>query len=110
MEKNFALRMWTLVNSEERANERPESFKIPSRDVRDNLNAGMLAKLIFEFEDPDLRKDGIEAERMWVKVTGRDGSGYYKGVLDNDPMYITGLKADDEIRFGPENVIDIWED
>ncbi len=47
---------------------------------------------------------------MWVKVTGRDGNGYYKGVLDNDPMYITGLKADDEIRFGPENVIDIWED
>ncbi len=56
------MREWMLANAEQRVAESPATFKIPSRKARDNLNPGMLVKLIFEFADPNLRKDGIEAE------------------------------------------------
>jgi hypothetical protein len=80
----------------------PRSFFIPSRAERDSLQAGDLAKLLFEVAGPGPGMPG--AERMWVEVTGRDTSGY-TGVLASTPTVITTIQQGGTIRFGPEHVI-----
>lgn len=91
-----------LGDGEARHRAAPRSFFIPDRAERDSLQAGDLAKLLFEISEPD---PGLpDAERMWVSVTGRDADGY-TGVLTNEPALITTVRQGDAIRFGPEHVI-----
>ena len=46
---------------------------------------------------------------MWVRVTDcRDG--HYVGELDNDPFSLDGLVAGSVIAFGPEHIIDIYDE
>ena len=80
----------------------PRSFFIPDRAERDSLQAGDLAKLLFEITGPSAGMPN--AERMWVEVTGRDADGY-TGTLTNAPAVITTIARGDTIRFGPEHVI-----
>ena len=51
------------------------SFYIPSSDVRNHLEPGHIAKLLFQFE----HGDEIFEERMWVQVTE---------VVNEDPKVI----------------------
>lgn len=97
---------YRIGNVEERAEEAGKTFQIPSRTVRENLKPGDSVKLLFEF---NMLPDGINGERMWIKITEASG-GRYKGKLDSYPAFITDLKCGDEIEFGPENVASIWED
>ena len=83
-----------LVDVEERA-VRFATFEIPSREEREDLWPGDLAKLIFA---------GI-GERIWVEVASVLDS-VYVGTIESSPLY-SELHRGDEIVFQPENVVDI---
>ena len=89
------LHRYELTDGEAMARKHPDSFEMPERRDRDNLQPGDAAKLIFD-----------NAERMWVEVEGRDDEGGYVGRLDNDPVVVP-LSCGDVVRFGPEHVIEI---
>lgn len=99
---------WELESGEERAHEAPDTFRIPSRETREHLQPGQIAKLIFRIAVVD--SDGHRSERverMWVEVRGRVG-GLYRGELDNDPECTDEIKAGMEVFFGPHHVIHVW--
>ena len=92
---------YELVDAEVRALENPSAFAIPDRQARDAIAPGQLVKLIF-------RGDEIGSERMWVEVEKRVPGGGYIGRLDNEPV-VVDLELDDEVRFGPEHIIEIHD-
>lgn len=96
-----------LANGEQIHAAHPETFEIPPRSQRETLQPGDLAKLLFAVMEPS--GDEPSAERMWVMVRQVIG-GRYVGSLDNEPRAITTIAADDPVEFGPEHVIQIWED
>ena len=102
---------WQLESAEARHASHPQTFSIPSRSEREQLQRGQAAKLLFDLEgDIDGRTERI-TERMWVIVSERVGDGYV-GILDNQPdslepganVYLT---EGAEIPFWPEHVIEI---
>jgi hypothetical protein len=99
---------WTLLSAEERALAYPDRFQIPDLTVRRSLSPGDAAKLLFDIET---REDGgvIDrgVDRMWVIVKARTESGYL-GILDSDPGVAENLTLHpgDQIKFGPQHVID----
>ncbi len=92
---------YILVNVEDMNKEHPDTFGIHSREDRDSLQPGDIAKLLFEYTS------GLPTERMWVQVKeSKDGT--YLGELDNVPCNDL-LDFGDEVEFGPENVADIFD-
>lgn len=96
-----------LKNAEKLHEAHPDTFEIPEREERDSLRVGDIAKLVFVLTSPEEGDPG--AERMWVKVTNRQGANYV-GELDNDPCALLGAEAGNFIEFGPEHIIDIYCD
>ena len=96
---------FTLDDGEVIHRDNPKSFFIPSRMQRENLLPGELVKLIFRITVGPK----TDIERMWVIVKART-DGAYVGTLDNDPFCTTELKSGHEIQFGPEHVIQIYEE
>lgn len=99
---------WCLDDGEEYHARSPDSFWLPDRAMRENLQTGDFAKLIFRIsvDDPD---KPIAVERMWVLVRERINGGYL-GVLDNDPTAIDEndtLWSGIELPFQPHHVINI---
>jgi hypothetical protein len=73
---------WCLEDGEKRHREAPATFHIPDLALREILQPGDLAKLIFR-----IAVEGDEhgaVERMWVIIRERVPCGYV-GMLDNDP-------------------------
>ena len=97
-----------LENAESRHSEAPDNFWIPSIEVRNNLRAGDLIKLIFSMEDQEQPSER-HVERMWVEVLAKEGEMYI-GRLDNDPLSNVMVKADDTIHFKAEHVIAVYDD
>ena len=83
-----------LVDVEERA-ARSATFEIPSREEREDLWPGDLAKLIFT----DI------GERIWVEVVDVLDA-VYVGTVESSPLH-SELHRGDEIVFHPGNVADI---
>ena len=109
LEKNF----WSIASGEQAHRENPETFWIPERERREQLQRGDAAKLIFEIEGQDRDTGAIEVsrERMWVIVTEKIGDTYL-GILDNSPQTIEGaddvyLRFGAEVPFKAEHIIDI---
>src|SRR5262245_66612955 len=46
---------------------------------------------------------------MWLAGIKRRDGGRYIGTLTNQPAFIKDLARGDEIEFGPENVIAVWD-
>src|SRR6266567_2038549 len=90
---------YRLENGEAKHQAHPDTFGIPGREERDNLQPGDEAKLIFLADD-------LHGERMWVEVEGRADDGGYVGRLDSDPIVIDA-NAGDIVRFRAEHVIEI---
>lgn len=89
------------------ARENPYTFQLPSLQEIACLQPGHIVKLIFE-SVPTARAWG--AERMWVKITHRDGECFL-GTLDNEPQDMPQLRLGDEISFQAHQVIAIfWTD
>ena len=67
-----------LLNGEQRHRECPDTFWIPSRNLRPSLRAGDHATCVFD-----------DKERMWVllkRVVRKNGRVRYNGDLDNCPV------------------------
>jgi hypothetical protein len=95
---------WTLEDGEDRHRAAPDTFPIPSLTVREGLQRGDYAKLIFRIA----REDDEDAyERMWVSVTRRTPSGYM-GILNNKPSLIAqnaDFSLGSELPFGARHII-----
>lgn len=86
----------------ERNAEAPESFEIPDEELRLNLVPESDAKLIFTLSG----RDGLQVERMWVRITSRTDTGYV-GVLNNEPGTPDApIKLGDRVEFRPDHIID----
>jgi hypothetical protein len=99
---------WSLDNGEVLNRAHPDSFEIPNAAVREILQPGDWAKLIFRINVDDAETPAA-VERMWVLVTQRLPAGYL-GVLDNEPRSIQ--PNDDfwlgaELPFEPRHIIDV---
>ena len=98
---------WCLEDGEEYHQAAPGSFQIPELSVRNALQPGDYAKLIFAIAVADDKQPSYE--RMWVIVRERVATGYL-GLLDNDPDSITEndrLWSGVELPFEPRHIIDV---
>ena len=107
-EPDIEVNGWCLEDGEAYHRETPDTFWIPDRSSRENLQPGDLAKLIFRIsvDNPD---EPSAVERMWVVVRERIPGGYL-GVLDNDPDAIAEndvLWSGVELPFAARHVINI---
>ena len=66
------------------------------------LRVGDFAKLLFV---PDR---GAGSERMWVRVTSVNASQCV-GKLDNNPLFLTGIRAGSVVIFKPSQVLAVIE-
>ena len=97
------MKTWKLRNVENEAKKNPDSFFIPSLEERKNIKIN--EKVCLHFIHLLQKGNEPEAERMWVTITKeRKFFSKYKGILDNQPVYIKNLNAGDEIVFGVENI------
>ena len=64
---NFDIDGWELDDGEERHLGAPGTFWIPDLEVRQGLEVGDFAKLVFRIAVDD-DADGVAVERMWVIV------------------------------------------
>lgn len=99
---------WCLDDGEAHHAKAPNSFWIPDRQERANLQPGDLAKLIFRISVDDA-EERVVVERMWVLVRERTSGGYL-GILDNDPNAISEndeFWSGSELPFSAKHVIDI---
>jgi hypothetical protein len=83
-----------------------DPMAVGSAEKLEALQPGEYVKLRFRLRRPP--PGGPPGERMWVRVVARERGGY-RGILENEPQAIKGLAKGDEVRFGPEHVLSIWE-
>ena len=97
---------WCLEDGEQYHRRAPTTFPIPDLEVRQILQPGDFAKLIFKIAVDD--DDDPEAfERMWVIVRERIPGGYL-GVLDNESSAIAEngeFWRGSELPFEPKHII-----
>jgi len=85
----------------------PETYTIPSKQLRENLVVGGFVKLIFRFAAEIAPRQNNECERMWVSVAEVDLDNYrYRGILDNDPLLHTEIACGHELWFHATHVFD----
>jgi hypothetical protein len=87
-----------LLNGEFIHQKHPDTFAIPSEDIRMGRSVGDHVQLIF-------REVGHADERMWVYITAVQAPGQYTGVLNNDPVYLEGIACDDPVTFQAKHII-----
>ena len=93
-----------LVDGEERHKESPENFWIPEKRIRENLEEGMLAKVIFNMIEESSTKSTC-IERMWVEINDIQGE-FYIGKLCNEPRSNVSIKYGQDVCFQAKHVID----
>jgi len=96
---------YVLDNGEELNREYPDSYEIPEKDVRESLQAGSIAKLVFRMEASE-GSDELSVERMWVRVT-KTHPDFYEGVLDNEPNGSDCVVYGQIVYFQSCHIIDI---
>ena len=90
---------WHLKSGVEMNRRHPLTFDIPTESERQSIRPGDHVKVIFSM------RNGW-GERMWIRVDSV-GRRKLKGRLQNEPLAIPRLRADDRIRFKAEHVIDL---
>ena len=109
-EPDFDFDGWCLDDGEEYHREAPDTFWIPTRERRENLQPGDLVKLIFRI-NVDNPGSPVAVERMWV-IVRKSIAGGYLGILDNDPDSIvqnSEFWSGIELPFAARHVINIEE-
>jgi uncharacterized protein YegJ (DUF2314 family) len=95
--------MLKLKNAERLHRAAPSTFELLPREERAALRPGDLAKVCLE-----ARGHRRGSERLWVRVQRVSGEApIFRGVLDNEPFTLDGVRLGDAVRFGPEHVYDI---
>jgi hypothetical protein len=100
---------YVLVDAEERAVRNPATFELPSREKRRSRKAGDLVKVILGLP-PGAPPREASGERPWFKVKEVKPGPRYVAALDNDTVVFIELKLGDLVEFGPEHIIQIWEE
>jgi hypothetical protein len=90
---------YALVSGIDRHQRSPNSFLIPSPDEKSAVKPGDYVKLIFSQGD-----ESLPAERMWVKVTSREGDSL-RGTLASEPYAVTQLAFNALIEFETDHII-----
>lgn len=90
---------WHLESGVERNRLYPDTFPIPSDELRRAIRPGHVVKLLFEMNDG-------WGERMWVEVLDVKRR-HIVGELCNQPVGIPRLAPGDTVKFTPEHVINI---
>jgi len=96
---------YVLDNGEELNREFPDSYEMPEKDIRESLEVGSIAKLVFRMEKTK-GSDELSVERMWVRVTNTH-LNFYEGVLDNDPNGSSCVVCGQTVYFQSCHVIDV---
>jgi uncharacterized protein YegJ (DUF2314 family) len=91
---------YMLVDGVEMNRNHPRTFQIPSAIAKAGVKVGDYVKLGFCEVGHDSN------ERMWVKVTKRDGDKF-EGYLDNDPAFLTCIKWQDKVVFESRHIINL---
>ena len=94
-EPNLEPGNWTLDDGEDYHHAHPDTFPIPAQVVREGLERGDYAKLIFRIA---VAEDDDAVERMWVIVSQKVAGGYV-GILTNTPALI---EEDESLRMGTQ--------
>lgn len=100
---------WSLDDGEQRSAASPDTFIIPPRWVREALEPGDFAQLIFKIVFDD--DDEPFFERMWVIVNALTDDGYM-GILNNTPASVEEndrFWVGTELPFAPQHIIDVRE-
>ena len=95
---------YTLDDAEDVHEQYPDTFWIPARKVRENLEVGQLVKLLFRISNGSEE----QVERMWVEITKITDDGY-EGILDNDPYCTKRITAGLKVNFQAKHVIEVYE-
>jgi hypothetical protein len=97
---------WTFGDGVSRHAEHPDTFWLPSQDEIATLEPGDMVKLMFECRGKrTYGKDGLAAERMWVKITKIEGEKFV-GELMNYPIVWGNLWPGDTVKFQRNHIID----
>jgi hypothetical protein len=90
-----------LIDAEIRHQEHPDTFEIPDREVREGLQVGDFAKVIFD-----------TGERLWLEVMKvgavgmmKPGFDWYVGAIRNEPVTLAQSYGD-WVGFHPRHVIE----
>lgn len=89
----------SLLDGDEQHALTPTTFHMLPMEDRQALPEGVHVKLMFLGEPM--------AERMWVRVMGREPEGNYYGTLLDAPVYLKNIDYGDEVFFQPRHIIDI---
>jgi hypothetical protein len=86
----------------------------PPEQRRRDLRHEDFVRLVFlnlneESGNPPEEPGGPIAERMWLTDITRLDTGRYVGVLTNRPTAIEDLAMGDEVEFGPEHVVAVYD-
>ncbi len=81
---------WCLEDGEQLHREAPKTFLIPDLALRQILQPGDFAKLVFRIA-VESEDEPCTVERMWVIIRERVAAGYI-GILDNIPTKISENK------------------
>ncbi len=98
----------SLINSEQRHLQHPETWDHSDRDDTAQLQVGDFTKIGIEGYSPSLsfapRHEGLGGERFWVRITKVLGQGRFVGAVDND-LIVYDLPPRIEIEFGLEHIL-----
>lgn len=97
---------YQILNARARFFESKGVFEVPSDQELERLTLKSIVKIIFTGEG---LPQGVEAERMWVTITEINGDAL-KGVLDNAPAYLTGIKFGDTVSFKKQDIIQVHKE
>lgn len=101
---------WTLEDGETIAAQYPDTFWIPEQAQREALQPGQVVKLIFRIAvEDEAGNEEVHVERMWVIVTGREGT-LYQGELDNQPYCTDEMNPGFPVCFEARHVINIHQE
>ena len=107
-DKNLVHDGWELESAQERHEEHPDKFEIPSKEEISNLQLGDMVKLLFLFWEYDKPEKGVvSCERMWVTIKTINGSSI-TGILENKPTTSETLEPLEVIEFGREHVCAVY--
>jgi hypothetical protein len=96
-------RFLELEDVERAAASSPETFFIPSADIRKSQKVGDAVRLHFLLQD--VGPDEPRAERIWVTITqAEDDPRKFKGTLQTKPVYFRDMKINDEVSFEPRHI------
>jgi len=99
--------VYRLENAEERNHIYSTTFRIPSREKREEVQIRDLVKLIFTVEE----SGNTLSERLWVKVCRKGlvepDAPLYGGVVTSNPAILKDIIPSDKVDFDPEHICDI---